>query len=136
MAIVYQGSGQITIGANNISLNCSSITLDAGFESLDASVMGGSGLKYVAGRQLVTVTATVLLEYGATSVEKYLSDVVGDGDTTVIVAPDTGVAAPGNPIYTISNMMISSFMPISSTVGSLDTMTVTGTGGTWVRAVA
>jgi hypothetical protein len=136
MAIVYQGSGQITIGANNISLNCSSITLDAGFESLDASVMGGNGLKYVAGRQLVTVTATVLLEYGATSVEKYLSDVVGDGDTTVIVAPDTGVAAPGNPIYTISDMMISSFMPISSTVGSLDTMTVTGTGGTWVRAVA
>jgi hypothetical protein len=136
MAIVYQGSGQITIGANNISLNCSSITLDAGFESLDASVMGGTGLKYVAGRQLVTVTATVLLEYGATSVEKYLSDVVGDGDTTVIVAPDTGVAAPGNPIYTISNMMISSFMPISSTVGSLDTMTISGTGGTWVRAVA
>jgi hypothetical protein len=136
MAIVYQGSGQITIGANNISLNCSSITLDAGFESLDASVMGGNGLKYVAGRQLVTVTATVLLEYGATSVEKYLSDVVGDGDTTVIVAPDTGVAAPGNPIYTISDMMISSFMPISSTVGSLDTITVTGTGGTWVRAVA
>jgi hypothetical protein len=33
-------------------------------------------------------------------------------------------------------MMISSFMPISSTVGSLDTMTVSGTGGTWVRAVA
>ena len=136
MAIVYQGSGQITIGANNISLNCSSITLDAGFESLDASVMGGTGLKYVAGRQLVTVTATVLLEYGATSVEKYLSDVVGDGDTTVIVAPDSGVAAPGNPIYTISNMMISSFMPISSTVGSLDTMQISGTGGTWVRAVA
>jgi hypothetical protein len=136
MAIVYQGSGQITIGANNISLNCSSITIDAGYESLDASVMGNTGLKYVSGRQLVTVTATVLLEYGATSVEKYLSDVVGDGDTTVIVAPDTGVAAPGNPIYTISDMMISSLMPISSTVGSLDTITVTGTGGTWVRAVA
>lgn len=136
MAIVYQGSGQITIGANNISLNCSSITLDVGFEALDASVMGGTGIKMVAGRQLVNLSATILLEYGATSVEKYLSDVVGDGDTTVIVAPDTGVAAPGNPIYTISNMMISSFMPISSTVGSLDTMTVTGTGGTWVRAVA
>jgi len=136
MAIVYQGSGQITIGANNISLNCSSITLDVGFEALDASVMGGTGIKMVAGRQLVNLSATILLEYGATSVEKYLSDVVGDGDTTVIVAPDTGVAAPGNPIYTISNMMISSFMPISSTVGSLDTMTISGTAGTWVRAVA
>jgi hypothetical protein len=136
MAIVYQGSGQITIGSNNISLNCSSITLEAGFDSLEATTMGATGHKFVAGLQSVSVSATVLLEYGATSVEKYLSDVVGDGDTTVIVAPDTGVAGPGNPIYTITNMMISSFMPISSTVGSLDTMTLTGTGGTWVRAVA
>ena len=136
MAIVYQGSGQLTIATNNISLNCSSISLETGFDSLNAGVMGDTGYKYVSGLQTVTLSATILLEYGATSVEKYLSDVVGDGNTTVIVAPDTGVAAPGNPIYTISNLMISSFMPISSTVGSLDTITITGTGGTWVRAVA
>jgi hypothetical protein len=136
MAIVYQGSGQLTIATHNISLNCSSITLDVGYESLDASVMGGTGLKMVGGRQLVNLSATILLEYGATSVEFYLSDRIGDGDTTVIVAPDTGVASPGNPIFTISNMMISSYMPISSTVGSLDTMTITGTAGTWVRATA
>ena len=134
MAIVYQGSGQLTIGANNISLNCSSITLDVGFEALDASVMGGTGIKMVSGRQTVSLSATVLLEYGASSVEADLFDVLGDCDTTVIVAPDTGVASAGNPIFTISNMMISNYMPISSTVGSLDTMTLTGTAGTWVRA--
>jgi hypothetical protein len=136
MAIVYQGSGQLTVATHNISLNCSSITLDAGYESLDASVMGGTGLKYVAGRQLVTFTATVLLEYGAASVEAYLQDLIGDGDTTVVVSPDNGVATATNPTFTISNMMISSYMPVSSTVGSLDTMTLTGTGGTWVRTVA
>jgi len=136
MAIVYQGSGQLTIATHNISLNCSSITLEVGFDSLESTTMGASGHKFVAGLQSVSLSATVLLEYGATSVEFYLSDLIGDGDTTVIVAPDTGVAAPGNPIFTISNMMISSYMPISSTVGSLDTMTLTGTGGTWVRATA
>jgi hypothetical protein len=136
MAIVYQGSGQLTIGANNISLNCSSITLEAGFDSLEATVMGATGHKFVAGLQTVSISATVLLEYGASSVEADLFDVLGDGDTTVIVAPDSGVASAGNPIYTITNMMISSFMPISSTVGSLDTMTLTGTGGTWARAIA
>ena len=136
MAIVYQGSGQLTIATHNISLNCSSITLEVGYDSLNAGVMGDTGYKYVGGLQTVSLSATILLEYGATSVEKYLSDVVGDGDTTVIVAPDTGVATAGNPIYTISDLMISSFMPISSTVGSLDTITITGTGGTWVRAVA
>ena len=136
MAIVYQGSGQLTIATQNISLNCSSISLETGFDSLNAGVMGDTGYKYVSGLQTVTLSATILLEYGATSVEKYLSDVVGDGNTTVIVAPDSGVAAPGNPIFTITNMMISSYMPISSTVGSLDTITITGTGGTWVRATA
>ena len=136
MAIVYQGSGQLTVATHNISLNCSSITLEVGFDSLESTTMGATGHKFVAGLQSVSVSATILLEYGATSVEKYLSDVVGDGTTTVIVAPDSGVASPGNPIITITNMMISAFMPISSTVGSLDTMTISGTGGTWVRAVA
>ena len=136
MAIVYQGSGQLTVATHNISLNCSSITLEVGYDSLESTTMGATGHKYVAGLQTVSLSATVLLEYGATSVEYYLSDLIGDGDTTVIVAPDTGVAAPGNPIFTISNLMISSYMPISSTVGSLDTMTLSGTGGTWVRATA
>jgi hypothetical protein len=136
MAIVYQGSGQLTIATHNISLNCSSITLEVGYDSLESTTMGATGHKFVSGLQSVSLSATVLLEYGATSVEFYLSDLIGDGDTTVIVAPDTGVAAPGNPIFTISNMMISSYMPVSSTVGSLDTMTLTGTGGTWVRTVA
>lgn len=136
MAIVYQGSGQLTVATHNISLNCSSITLEVGYDSLEATTMGATGHKFVSGLQTVSLSATVLLEYGATSVEYYLSDLIGDGDTTVIVAPDSGVAAPGNPIFTISNLMFSSYMPISSTAGSLDTMTLTGTGGTWVRATA
>ena len=136
MAIVYQGSGQLTVATHNISLNCSSITLEVGYDSLEATTMGATGHKFVSGLQTVSLSATVLLEYGATSVEYYLSDLIGDGDTTVIVAPDSGVAAPGNPIFTISNLMFSSYMPISSTAGSLDTMTLSGTGGTWVRATA
>ena len=136
MAIVYQGSAQLTIATHNISLNCSTVTLEVGYDSLEATTMGATGHKFVSGLQTVSLSATILLEYGATSVEFYLSDLIGDGDTTVIVAPDSGVAAPGNPIFTISNLMISSYMPVSSTAGSLDQMTLTGTGGTWVRATA
>jgi hypothetical protein len=136
MAIVYQGSAQLTVATHNISLNCSTVTLEVGYDSLEATTMGATGHKFVGGLQTVSLSATILLEYGATSVEAYLQDLIGDGDTTVIVAPDTGVAAPENPIFTISNLMISSYMPVSSTAGSLDTMTLTGTGGTWVRATA
>lgn len=136
MAIVYQGSGQLTVATHNISLNCSQISLEVGQDSLEATVMGDTGHKFVGGLQTVSLSATILLEYGGSSVEFYLSDLIGDGNTTVIVSPDSGVAAPSNPTFTISNLMISSYMPISSTVGSLDTMTLTGTGGTWVRATA
>lgn len=134
MAIVYQGAAQLTIATHNISLNCSTVTLEVGYDSLESTTMGATGHKYVAGLQSVALSATILLEYGATSVEAYLWDLIGDGDTTVVVTPKSGVASSTNPQFTITNLMISSYMPVSSTSGSLDTMTLSGSGGTWVRA--
>ena len=99
MAIVYQGSAQLTIATHNISLNCSSVTLEVGYDSLESTTMGSTGHKFVAGLQSVSLSATVLLEYGASSVEFYLHDLIGDGDTTVVVTPDSGVAAPGTPVH-------------------------------------
>lgn len=140
MAIVYQGAGKIVIGSaspnNNISLNCSAISLDVGFDSLEATVMGNTGHKFVSGLQTVTFNASVFLEYGTTAVEQIIFDLIGDGDTTVVISPDDGVASVSNPTYTISNMMISSAMVVNSVTGSLDTMSLTGTGGTFVRATA
>lgn len=140
MAIVYQGSGKLVIGSatpnNNISLNCSSISLEVGYDSLEATTMGATGHKFVSGLQTVNVSAAVFLEYGATTVEKIISDLIGDGDTTITVSPDDGVASATNPTWTISNAMISSAMVVNSVAGSLDTMTLTATGGTWVRATA
>jgi len=136
MAIVYQGSGKMLIGATNISLNCTQISLDAGFDSLEATVMGATGHKFVAGLQSVSVSATVLLEYGATAVEKTIYDALGDGDTTIVISPTSAVVSVSNPTYTISNAMINTAMVVNSQTGALDTMTLTATGGTWVRTTA
>jgi len=136
MAIVYQGSGKMLIGATNISLNCTQISLDAGFDSLEATVMGNTGHKFVAGLQTVSVSATVLLEYGATAVEKTIYDALGDGDTTIVISPTSAAVGVANPNYTISNAMISTAMVVNSQTGALDTMTLTATGGTWVRTTA
>ena len=136
MAIVYQGSGKMLIGATNISLNCTQISLDAGFDSLEATVMGNTGHKFVAGLQSVNVSATILLEYGATAVEKTIYDALGDGDTTIVISPTSAAVGVANPTYTISNAMISTAMVVNSQTGALDTMTLTATGGTWVRTTA
>jgi hypothetical protein len=84
----------------------------------------------------VSVSATVLLEYGATAVEKTIYDALGDGDTTIVISPTSAAVSVSNPTYTISNAMISTAMVVNSQTGALDTMTLTATGGTWVRTTA
>jgi len=136
MAIIYQGDAEILIGASNISLNCNSVTVTVGYDMADASVMGDTGYKMVSTRQTVDVSATVFLEYGASSVEALIYAEVGEGDTTLVITPSSGAVAAGNPSYTITNCSIANFSPISTTVGDLSTFTLTATAGTWVRATA
>ena len=136
MAIIYQGDAEILIGASIISLNCNNVTIEVGYETGDATVMGDTGRKMVSTLQSVSVSATVFLEYGASAVEALIYAEVGEGDTTIVVTPSSAAVATGNPSYTVSNCMISSFSPISTTVGDLSTFTLTDTAGTWVRATS
>jgi hypothetical protein len=78
----------------------------------------------------------VFLEYGMASVEALIYAEVGEGDTTLVILPSSAAAGTSNPEYTITNAMISSFSPVSTTVGDLSTFTLTATAGTWVRATA
>ena len=136
MAIIYQGDAELLIGSTSIALNCNNISIDVGYETNDATVMGDTGRKMVKTLQSVTVTATVFLEYGATSVEELIYAEVGAGDTTLVITPTSAAVGVGNPEITISNCMIATWNPISSTVGDLSTFTLTATNGTWVRATS
>jgi len=136
MAIIYQGDAELLIGSTSIALNCNNVTIELGYETGDATVMGDTGRKMVKTLESVTVTATVFLEYGASSVEALIYAEVGAGDTTLVILPSSGAAAVGNPEFTISNCMIATYSPVSTTVGDLSTMTLTATNGTWVRATS
>jgi hypothetical protein len=84
---------------------------------------------------MVNVTLTMFQNYGAGEIEATLYDQVGDGTTTLIIAPAAGAESASNPIYTISNAMLASFTPIVTTVSELSQVSVTYTGGTWVRDI-
>jgi hypothetical protein len=136
MAIAYQGDANILIGSTSISLNCSNVTVEVGYETADATVMGDTGRKMVKTLEMVNVSATVFLEYGASSVDALIYAEVGAGDTTLVITPTSAAVGVGNPEITISNCMIATWNPISSTVGDLSTFTLTATNGTWVRATS
>ena len=127
----------ITQGATTTDLSdqANQVTLTIGQDSLESTAFGDTGHRFTGGLQSVEVSATLFLSYGASEVEAILASCVGTGTTTMTISPSGTTESASNPEYVISNLMISSFTPINSTVGELATVEISGTGGTWVRDV-
>ena len=132
----YLSNPAVKIGAVDLSDQCTAATLTVGFDELETTAFGDTGHKFTKGLQTVEVTMTLFASYDTAEVEATLYDVLGDGNTTVVIAPvNTTTPAATNPIWTITNAMLSSFTPINATVGELSQFEVTLTGGTWDRDI-
>ena len=132
---VYLSNPSVTIGGVDVTQNTSAASLEIGYDSLESTTFGDTGHRFVSGLQMVNVTLTMFMNYGTGEIESTLFDQIGDGTTTLIIAPATGAESASNPVYTISNAMLSSFTPIVTTVAELSQVSVTYTGGTWVRDI-
>lgn len=126
----------VLIGAVDFSDQCASATLTVGYDSLEATAFGDTGRKYVKGLQSVNLTLTMYGSYGASELEVTLADLVGDGDTTVVLQAASGSPSASNPKYTLSNTMLATFTPINGSFGELVMFDVTFSGGTYARVIA
>jgi hypothetical protein len=118
----------------DLSDQVQSVTLTVGNDALEATAMGDTGRKFVAGLQSVEVTMTLYLSYGSTEVEDALQASVGKS-STLIISPSGTTESATNPEYTITNAYLENFTPINSTFGELATVDVTFTGGTFARDI-
>ena len=132
---VYLSNPTVTIGSTEVTQNTSAAQLEIGYDSLESTTFGDTGHRFVSGLQMVNVTLTMFQNYGTGEIEATLFDVVGDGTTTLEISPAGSTESASNPVYTISNAMLASFTPIVTTVGELSQVSVSFTGGTWVRDV-
>jgi hypothetical protein len=132
---VYLSNPTVFISTVDVTQNTSAASLEIGYDSLESTTFGDTGHRFVSGLQMVNVTLTMFQNYGAGEIEATLFDVVGDGTTTLVISPSGSTESASNPEYTISNAMMSSFTPIVTTVGELSQVSVTFTGGTWVRDI-
>jgi hypothetical protein len=132
---VYLSNPTVLIGGVDVTQNTNAATLEIGYDSLESTTFGDTGHRFVSGLQMVNVTLTLFNNYGAGEVEATLFDAVGDGTTTLVISPAGTTESASNPEYTITNSMMSSFTPIIATVGELSQVSVTFTGGTWVRDI-
>jgi hypothetical protein len=123
------------IATNDFTDQCTSVTLTTGFDELEITAFGAAGRRFTKGLQAIEVSATLFLSYGAAEVEAILWDELGEGNTTLVIGAGPGAESPSNPIYTITNAMLASFTPINGSVGELQTVEVTFTGGTFARDI-
>jgi hypothetical protein len=131
----FLSNATVSIGGVDLSDQVKSVTLTVGYDSLEITAMGDTGHKFTKGLQTVEVAVEMFNSYGATEVEATLYDIVGDGDTTIVISPSGTSESATNPEYTITNAMLANFTPISSVVGELSMSTATFTGGSFARDI-
>ena len=131
----FLSNATVMIGAVDVSDQCRSVTLTVGYDSLETTAMGSTGRTYTKGLESVEVTLEMFNSYGSSEIEATLHDVLGDGNTTLVISPSGPTESATNPEYTITNAMLSSFTPVISSVGDLSVVNVTFTGGTFARDI-
>ena len=126
-----------TTGGTKVDLtdNCRGATITLGVDSLESTAFGDTGHKYVAGLQTVDVSLDLYLSYGTGEVEATLFANVGTGTTELTISPSGTTESASNPEYTIINMQLINFTPISGTVGELSMVTANFVGGTYARDI-
>ena len=137
MATTYTLSNpNVEVASVDLSDNCRTATLTVGYDSLEITAFSDSGRKYAPGLQSVEVTLELFNAYGTGDVEDTLFGILGDGTTTLVISATPGAASTSNPVYTITNAMLASQPVVNGSVGELQTISVTFSGGTFSRATS
>ena len=124
----------LTMAAKDLTDQASSISFTLGNNPLTSTAFGDLGERMVPGLQTVEGTITLYCSYGTDEVEDVIATQLGQGNTTIVVKKGTGAISASNPEWTITNTMIANY-PITYTVGELQVMEVSFSGGTFVRDV-
>ena len=125
----------VLINAVDYTDQCTSATLTERYESLESTAFGGTARVYTSGLGNHEFTCTLMLAYGSSEVEENLNGIVGTAVNVVVLAT-TGSIGVGNPQYTITGAYLESVTPVNASLGELQTVDLTFTGGTIARATA
>ena len=121
--------------AVDLTDQCRSATITLGVDSLESTAFGDSGHRFVPGLMTVSVELEMYLSYGAGEVEATLFANLGTGTTQLQISPAGVTEGASNPEFTISNMQLVDYTPITGSVGELSMITASFIGGTYVRDI-
>ena len=140
VATTYLASPTFGIGVNlagikDLSDQCKSVVITKARESLDASSFGSTARNYVGGLTNASITLTLLMDYTASSTYSLLNSLVGASATYVAVKATSGAISTTNPEFQLTNGYLESMDLVNASLGTLQQIEVTFTGGTLVKDV-
>jgi hypothetical protein len=121
--------------AVDLTDQCRSATITLGVDSLESTAFGDTGHRFVPGLQTVSVELEMYLSYGTGEVEATLFANLGTGTTQLVISPSGTTESASNPEYTIINMQLVDFTPITGSVAELSMVTASFVGGTYARDI-
>ena len=136
---VYLSNPNVTINSVVLQDQCTSATLNYSLEQLETTSFGDTARSYgasaVTSLQNNSVEIELYQSYAASETEATIYGLVGI-QTTIIVAPSSGVVSATNPFFTGVGMYLESHTPINASLGELSTITLTFAGGVLTKAVS
>ena len=126
-----------TTGGAKVDLtdNCRSATVTLGVDSLESTSFGSQGHTFVPGLMTVAVELELYMSYGTGEVEATLFANLGTGTTELTISPSGTTESASNPEFTIINMQLVDYTPITGSVGELSMITASFIGGTYTRDI-
>jgi len=121
--------------AVDLTDQCRSATITLGVDSLESTAFGDTGHRFVPGLQTVSVELEMYLSYGTGEVEATLFANLGTGTTQLVISPSGVTESASNPEFTIINMQLVDYTPITGSVGELSMITASFIGGTYARDI-
>ena len=136
---VYLSNPNVTINSVVLQDQCTSATVNYVYEQLETTAFGDTARKFggssVVSLQNNSIEVELYQSYAASETEATIFGLVGV-QTTLIVAPASGVVGATNPFYTLVGAYLESHTPINASLGELSTITLTFTGGVLTKTTA
>lgn len=107
----------ITVNAVDISNQVAEVAVETERDEVEVTGFQAANKEYLPGLGDATITLTVLVDYGASSIDATFWPLsTSETPFPVIIKPDSGAVSVANPTYTMQCLMYG-YSPIAGAVG-------------------
>jgi hypothetical protein len=131
----YLSNPVISIGAVDISDQCTAATLTQTIQELQANAFGSTAVAYVAGLQNNSLTLDLYWSTAASETYATLKSLVGTVIASITIKGSSAATSATNPMGTLTGSFLPTLAPVY-TLGALTTCSVTFMGGTFAWSEA